>query len=174
MFFSGGLIPTYIIVKGVGLYDNFWVLILPKAINVYNLILMKSFFENTIPRELEEAAIIDGCSNTGILLRVVLPLSKAIIAVMIIFYGVSHWNGFFTALIYLEDKAKFPLQLVIREILIQDSKSLVTDETLLAQQLMSEGIKYALIVVASVPFLILYPFLQKFFVKGVMIGAIKG
>ena len=174
MFFNGGLIPTYITITKMGLYDKFLVMILPKALDVWNLMLMKSFFQTTIPSELEDAARIDGCSNIGMLYYVVLPLSTAIIAVMVMFYGVNHWNGYFTALIYLKDKAKFPLQLVLREILIQDNKSMVTDETLLMQQLSAESIKYSVIIISSLPMLVLYPFLQKYFVKGVMVGAIKG
>lgn len=175
MFFSGGLIPSYIIMKKIGLYNNFWVMILPGAVGMWNLIIMRTFFQSTIPLELQEAAFIDGCSNIGILTRIVLPLSSAIIAVMVIFYGVGHWNAFFTALIYFKDRSKYPLQLILREILIQnDMHNMTGTETLVNQQLLAESIKYSVIIVSSIPVLIMYPFLQKYFVKGVMIGAIKG
>lgn len=176
MFFSGGLIPTYIIYRKLGLYNNIWVMILPGAVAMWNLVIMRTFFQSNIPGELQEAAVIDGCSNMGILFRIVLPLSKAIIAVMVIFYGVGHWNQFFRALIYLKDKERYPLQLILREILIQHNvQEMVSSEsTMYSQQLLAEGLKYAIIIVSSVPVLLLYPFLQKYFVKGVMIGAIKG
>lgn len=175
MFFGGGLIPSYIINKSLGLVNNFWVMILPGAVSVWNLIVMRSFFQNSIPVELQEAAFIDGCSNFNLLFKIVLPLSAPIIAVMVIFYGVGHWNAFFTALIYFKEQKRFPLQLVLREILIQnDMHDMTGDGTLLAQQLLAESIKYSVIIVSSLPVLMLYPFLQKYFVKGVMVGAIKG
>jgi putative aldouronate transport system permease protein len=175
MFFGGGLIPSYIINKSLGLVNNFWVMILPGAVSVWNLIVMRSFFQNSIPVELQEAAFIDGCSNFNLLFKIVLPLSAPIIAVMVIFYGVGHWNAFFTALIYFKEQKRFPLQLVLREILIQnDMQDMTGDGTLLAQQLLAESIKYSVIIVSSLPVLMLYPFLQKYFVKGVMVGAIKG
>lgn len=177
MFFNGGLIPTYLVIQNLNLINNFWVMILPGAVSMYNLIITKTFFQTTIPVELQEAAVIDGCSNIKILFKIVLPLSIPIIAVMGIFYGVAHWNAFFNALIYLTDRDKFPLQLIIREILIQnnmDDMMMVGAEDLARQQLLAESIKYAVVVVASVPVLMLYPILQKYFVKGIMIGAIKG
>lgn len=175
MFFSGGLIPSYLVNTKLGLYNNFWVMIIPSAVSVWNLFIMRAFFQNSIPNELEEAACIDGCSNIGILLRIILPLSAPIIAVMIMYYGVGHWNAYFTALIYFRDRMKFPLQLILREILIKhDMNQMLEGETLVSQELLAEGIKYAVIVVASVPVLAIYPFLQKYFVKGVMVGAIKG
>ena len=135
----------------------------------------EDLFQNSIPIELQEAAFMDGCTNIGILLKIVLPLSTPVIAVMVMYYGVGHWNAYFTALIYFRDRNKFPLQLILREILVQHEMSQMTEgETLVSQVLLAEGIKYAVIVVASVPVLLLYPFLQKYFVKGVMIGAIKG
>jgi putative aldouronate transport system permease protein len=177
MFFSGGLIPTYILMKQIGLYNNFWVMILPGAVGMWNMIIMRTFFQNTIPMELQEAAFIDGCSNVGTLWRIVLPLSKPIIAVMVMFYGVAHWNAFFNALIYLTDRSRYPLQLVLREILIaQDMASMTSEasDTIMKQQMLAEGLKYSVIVVASLPVIALYPFLQKYFIKGVMVGAIKG
>jgi len=159
----------------LGLNNNFWVMILPGAVSVWNMFIMRAFFQNNIPNELQEAAFIDGCTNIGILLKIVLPLSAPIIAVMIMYYGVGHWNAYFTALIYFREREKFPLQLILREILIKHDMNQMTEgETLVEQQLLSEAIKYAVIVVASIPVLLLYPFLQKYFVKGVMVGAIKG
>ncbi len=177
MFFSGGLIPTYLLVKNLNLIDSFWVMILPNAVSMWNIVIMRTYFQSSIPFELQEAAFADGCSNTGILVRIILPLSKPIIAVMVLFYGVMHWNAFFNALIYLSDRNKYTLQLILREILIQNqmSEDILADvDSLAMKQMIAEGIKYALIIVASVPVLVLYPFLQKYFVKGVMIGAIKG
>jgi putative aldouronate transport system permease protein len=175
MFFTGGLIPTYIVIKNLGLYDRFWVMILPTAVGMWNLIIMRTYFQNSIPVELQEAAFMDGCSNIGILIRIILPLSMPIIAVMVIFYGVGHWNAFFSALVYLRSKNKFPLQLVIREILVrEDFHDMIEDEGVLMQLVLKETVKFAVIIVSSLPVLLLYPFLQKYFMKGVMIGAIKG
>ncbi|MCY9588713.1 carbohydrate ABC transporter permease [Paenibacillus chitinolyticus] len=177
MFFSGGLIPTYILIKNLGLLNSFWVMILPGAVSIWNIIIMRTFFQQTIPGELEEAATIDGCTNMQILTRIVLPLSMPIIAVTILFYAVGHWNSFFNALLYLSDKSKFPLQLVLREILIQgqtDSLVKMSTESAIKQQRAVEGIKYAVLVLANLPMFLLYPFLQRYFVKGIMIGAIKG
>lgn len=177
MFFSGGLIPTYLVVLKLGLIDRFGAMILPNAVAVMNIIIMRTFFQTSIPYELEEAAFVDGCTNLGSLWRIVLPLSKPIIAVMVLFYGVGHWNAFFNGLIYLNSQGKFPLQLIMRGILIQNqmSQEMVDEiEDIASRQMMAEGIKYALIIVASLPVLALYPLLQKYFVQGVMIGAIKG
>jgi putative aldouronate transport system permease protein len=177
MFFSGGMIPTYLIVKQMNLLDNFWVMILPGAVSMWNIVIMRTFFQNSIPAEIEEAAFIDGCSNIKTLFYIVLPLSAPIIAVMILYYGVGHWNAFFNALLYLTNRKKFPLQFILREILIQNQmEDMIHSDTLTIseQESLAEIIKYAVIVVASAPMMILYPFLQKYFVKGVMIGAIKG
>ncbi|RBW70774.1 carbohydrate ABC transporter permease [Bacillus taeanensis] len=177
MFFSGGLIPTYLIVKELGMLNTMWALIIPKAVAVWNLIVARTFFESTIPNELLEAAKIDGCSNTKFFTKIVLPLSKPIVAVMVLFYGVGHWNSYFDALIYLNDEGLYPLQLILRNILIQSeaSQSMIGDiESLAAQQRVGELIKYGVIIIASIPLLIVYPFIQKYFVKGVMIGGIKG
>jgi putative aldouronate transport system permease protein len=177
MFFSGGLIPTYLVIKSLGLYNSFWVMILPGAISMWNLIIMRTFFQTSIPYELQESAFIDGCSNPRILISIVLPLSAPIIAVTVLFYAVAHWDSYFTALIYLTDKSQYPLQLVLRQILIQnqvqDMMNSGTDSTT-DQLMLAEGLKYAVIVVSSVPMLILYPFVQRYFVKGIMVGAIKG
>lgn len=176
MFFSGGMVPTYLLVRDLGMLNTIWAVIVPGAVSVYNVIIIRTFFQN-IPNELRESAELDGCSNIQYLIKILLPLSKPVIAVMILFYGVSQWNAFFDALIYLTDRSLFPLQLFLREMLIQDQLSdmvQVSDSTLDAHAMTVEGIKYAVVIVASLPMLILYPFLQRFFVKGVMIGSIKG
>ncbi|MDN4865681.1 carbohydrate ABC transporter permease [Priestia megaterium] len=177
MFFSGGLIPTYLVVKDLGLLNTMWAMILPKAVAVWNVIVAKSFFENTIPNELLEAAKIEGCSNTKFFMKIVLPLSKPIVAVMVLFYAVGNWNSYFDALIYLNNENLYPLQLILRNILIQNEAAtqMVRDVgSLAAQQRISELIKYGVIIIASVPLLVVYPFVQKYFVKGVMIGGVKG
>jgi putative aldouronate transport system permease protein len=175
MFFQGGLIPTFLIVKDLHMVNTFWALILPAAITTYNLIVMRTYFQTNIPWEMQEAAMIDGCSNIRLLWHIILPLSKPIIAVMVLFYAVSHWNAYFNALIYLRDRDLYPLQLVLREILISNQNALMGDSTSMVDSLMlAETMKYALIIIASVPVLVLYPFAQKHFVKGVMIGSIKG
>lgn len=177
MFFSGGLIPTYLLIRNLGLLNSFWVMILPGAVSMWNLIIMRTFFQTSIPFELQEAAFIDGCSNISVLLRIILPLSLPIIAVSILFYAVGHWNAYFNALIYLNDNEKFPLQLVLRQILLQNDVGKMTEtgvETESQKLLIIESLRYAIIIVASVPVLLIYPFIQRYFVKGVMIGAIKG
>lgn len=177
MFFSGGLIPTYLLIKNLGMIDTLWVMVIPNAVAVWNIILMRTFFQSTIPDELRESAMLDGCGNIRILLKIVLPLSLPVIAVMVLFYAVGHWNSYFQALVYLQDRKHFPLQLILREILIQgqtDNLIQGMEETLLKQQLSVEGLKYAVLIVSAIPMLILYPFLQRYFVKGIMIGSIKG
>lgn len=138
---------------------------------------MRTFFQTSVPFEIQEAAMIDGCSNIGILVRIVLPLSLPIILVMIMFYSVSHWNSFFSALIYLTDRAKYPLQVILREILIQDHMGEMIDtfdEGIIRQMLLAEGLKYAVVVVANLPVLMIYPFIQKYFIKGMTLGGLKG
>jgi len=177
MFFSGGLIPTYLIVKDLGMTNTMWALIIPNAVAVWNIIIMRTFFQQSIPFEIQESAQIDGCGNFKILLRIILPLSMPILAVMTLFYSVAHWNSFFSALIYLTERDKYPLQLFLREILIQSNMQdmIQTSEESLAKTIMeAESIKYALVIVANLPILMLYPFLQRYFVKGMVIGAIKG
>ncbi|GIO56882.1 sugar ABC transporter permease [Paenibacillus sp. SSG-1] len=177
MFFSGGLIPTYLLVKNLGMVNTMWALIIPNALAIWNVIIMRTFFQQNIPIEVQESAQIDGCSNLQILVRIVLPLSMPILAVMTLFYSVAHWNSFFSALIYLTDRSKYPLQLVLREILIQSNlKDMVeTNEESLAKSVMEgESIKYAVVIIANLPVLLLYPFLQRYFVKGLVIGAVKG
>lgn len=177
MFFSGGMIPTYLLIKDLGMLDTFWVMILPTAVSVWNILIMRTFFQNSIPKELQEAAFLDGCSNMKLLVRIILPLSGPVLAVMVLFYAVGHWNSYFNAMIYLSDRDKYPLQLFLREILIQDQMQNMVDlgsDTFSKSLMEVEAIKYAAVIVTNLPMLLLYPFLQKYFIKGVMIGAIKG
>ncbi|WP_243122155.1 carbohydrate ABC transporter permease [Clostridium thermarum] len=177
MFFGGGLIPTYLLVKNLGMTNKLWSMIIPGAVSVWNVIIARTFFQSTIPDELREAAAIDGCSDIGFFLKIVIPLSKPIIAVLALYTIVGQWNGYFDALIYLGDEKKYPLQLILRNILIQaepEKGMLVDVETLMAKQRAKELLKYGVIMVSSLPLLIIYPFIQKYFVKGVMIGSIKG
>ncbi|MGF9696711.1 MULTISPECIES: carbohydrate ABC transporter permease [Paenibacillus] len=177
MFFSGGLIPTYLLIKDLQMLDTIWALVIPGAGSVFNVIIVRTFFQSSIPDELWEAASIDGCSNTRFFWSIVMPLSKSIIAVMVLYHVVGFWNGFFDALIYMNDESKYPLQLVLRNILVQNqvnSGMMVDVESYAAKMRVTELIKYGVIIVSSLPLLILYPFLQKYFVKGVMIGSIKG
>ncbi len=175
MFFSGGMIPTYLVVQDVGLLDTMWSMIIPTAVSMYNLIVMRTYFQNSISDSLIEAAEIDGSSNWTIMFKIVMPLSKSIIAVICLFYGVAHWNQYFQALLYLSSEEKYPLQMILREILLLSQVQDLVDTQGFEDQLMQgEGIKYALIIVASAPVMIAYPFIQKHFVKGVMLGAIKG
>lgn len=177
MFFGGGLIPTYLLIKDLGMLNSIWAMVVPGAAGVFNIIIVRTFFESSIPDEMREAAFIDGSSNTKFFLSMVLPLSKPIIAVMVLYHVVGFWNGFFDALIYLSDQAKYPLQLVLRNILVQNqvnSSMMVDIASYSAKLRATELIKYGVIIVASLPLLVLYPFLQKYFVKGAMIGSIKG
>lgn len=179
MFFNGGLVPTYLQIQNMGLYNTFWVIVLIDAVGVYNLIVARTFLQTTINEQLYEAAYMDGCSDARAFIKIVLPLSAPIVAVLILFYGVGHWNQYFNALIYLQDRSRIPLQLVLREILLANMTSTMTEgseilEGDMSKYLVSESLKYAVIIVSSFPMLILYPFLQKFFVKGIMVGAIKG
>lgn len=179
MFFSGGLIPTYLIVDSLGLLNNFWVMIIPGAVSMFNIIVMRTYFQSRIPLEMEEAAKVDGCTNFKLLLLIVLPLSIPIIAVIALYYGVGHWNDYFTALIYITDQKLQPLQTVLRNILLKDQTTgvldlVATDEAYATRMMARMGLKYAVIVVSTVPIFIVYPLVQKFFAKGVMVGAIKG
>jgi putative aldouronate transport system permease protein len=176
MYFNGGLIPTYLLVRDLHMYNTVWAVMVPAAISTYNLIVARTFFESSIPNELYESAKLDGCSNIGMLFKIVLPLSSAIIAVLVLYYGVAHWNSYFSALVYLRNERLFPLQIILRDILILgQTEQLGSNDVGMGEKIkMAEGIKYSVIVVSSAPILLLYPFLQKYFVKGVMIGAIKG
>lgn len=174
MYFSGGIIPLYLTVKNLGLYNSIWSLIIPAAVNTYNLVIMRTSFE-AIPDSLVEAALIDGAGHVQILIKIILPLAKATVAVMVLYYGVAHWNSWFSAMLFLNDRAKFPLQLVLREILIQNDTSAMTQGGGLTDTInIAKTIKYAVIVVSTVPILCVYPFLQKYFAKGALIGAVKG
>ncbi|TDF89790.1 carbohydrate ABC transporter permease [Paenibacillus piri] len=175
MFFSGGLIPSYLLVKNLGMVDTMWALIIPGAIATYNLIVMRTYFGSSIPWEIQEAAHIDGCSNWKLLTHVILPLSKPILAVMILFYAVGHWNSYFNALIYIRSKDLYPLQLVLREVLMVSQADAVDSNVgLESKVLLAESIKYVVIIISSLPVLLMYPFVQRHFVKGVMIGSLKG
>lgn len=174
MFFGGGLIPFYLMVKGVGLMNSLWSLIIPFTLNTFNLIIMRTSFMS-VPDSLEESAKIDGANHFTIFSRIILPLSLPVIAVMCLYYAVEKWNGWFYASLFLKDRELFPLQLVLREILISNSTDLMLGSAQVDQALqVSETIKYATIVVATLPILCIYPFVQRYFVKGVMVGAIKG
>jgi putative aldouronate transport system permease protein len=176
MFFSGGLIPTFILAKQLNLYNNVTVMLIWGSASVYNMIVARSFLQNTIDEALFEAAFIDGCSDIRAFFRIVLPLSGPIISVLILFYAVGYWNSYFNALIYLSRRTLYPLQLFLREILLNNmTESMVDmDESDMSKFLVSESVKFAVVVVSSIPMLILYPFLQRFFIKGIMIGSIKG
>lgn len=176
MYFSGGMIPTYLLVKDLGMYNSVWALLIPAAISTYNLIVAKTFFENNIPGELYESARLDGCGNVSMLHRIVLPLSKAILAVLVLYYAVGIWNAYFDALIYVRDTSLHPLQIVLRNILLLgQTEQMGTNDVGMAEKIkMAEAVKYSAIVVSSIPMLIIYPFVQKYFVKGVMVGAVKG
>lgn len=184
LFFNGGLIPTYILIKGMGLIDRRMVMIVPWAISVWNVIITRTYFQSNIPLELYDACRVDGVSNFRMLGAIVIPLSGPIIAVISLFYAVGHWNTFFTALIYLKSRALMPLQIILREILILFSPAIMDQmmssltaaelERLTKRQYLQSLMQYALIVVASGPILLAYPFVQKYFVRGIMIGALKG
>lgn len=176
MLFSGGMIPTYIVVQKLGLIDSYWALWLPAAINTYNMIVMRTFFNN-IPTELEEAAIIDGCGELRLLARIYLPLSKPVLATLTLFYGVSHWNTFMNAMLYINDPEKQNLSVLVQQMI--KSMNVLNTELATAnpqdlQAITSSGLRAAGVVVMVIPMLIIYPFLQKYFVKGMMLGAVKG
>lgn len=173
MFFSGGMVPTYLLVKNLGLINNIWALILPVAISTYNLIVTRTFLEG-IPESLHEAATIDGANELQIFIRIYLPLSKAILATMTLFYAVSHWNGYFNAMLYLNKESLQPLQIFLRNVLIQYEASEMMTDIIQDRDSVSQTIRYATIMISVIPIMCVYPFLQKYFVKGVMIGAVKG
>lgn len=178
LLFSGGLIPFYMLVKDLGMLDTRWSQLVPSAMSVFNVIIMRSYFQTNIPKELLEASKMDGCSDFRFLLRIVIPLSGPIIAVMVLFYGVGIWNSYFSAMIFLSDKALYPLQLVLREILVMNQVSLemlAKDPKAMQIKLeLMESLKYAVIIVANLPLFIAYPFIQKHFTKGIMVGSLKG
>lgn len=180
MWFSGGLIPTFMMINSMGLVDQWYTLIIIGAFNTYNFVICRTFIQANIPLELQEAARIDGCSDLGIMAKVVLPLSKPVLAILCLYYGLAHWNDYFTGLIYINTRSLQPLQLFLREILIQNAQlemgsgDMMALEDSMRRVYMMQVMRYGLIVVSSVPMLILYPFVQKYFVQGVMIGALKG
>ncbi|MBD2865509.1 carbohydrate ABC transporter permease [Paenibacillus oceani] len=174
MFFGGGMIPTFLVVKAVGLVDTFWAMIVPGAISAWYLIMMRTFFAG-LPQELEEAGKIDGLNDVGLFVRIALPLSKAVLATIGLFYAVGIWNNFYTALIYLRNPDLVPLQVILRNIVLAGQTNLDGSFTLgKDQQIVEESLKYATILVGTLPILLTYPFLQKYFVKGVTVGSLKG
>lgn len=178
MYFNGGLIPSYLVMKKVGLLNTRWAMIIPGAISVYNMLVMRTYFINSIPGELQEAATLDGANIAQYLVRIVLPLSKPVIAVIGLYYAVSHWNDYYNALIYLYDDKLYPLQSVLRELLMSYTTESIGN-TMSAADIESRinlenTLKYSVIVAATIPMMCVYPFIQKFFVKGIMIGSVKG
>ncbi|SLN02672.1 ABC transporter, permease protein [Brachybacterium faecium] len=179
MMFSGGMIPTYLVVQSLGMLNTIWAMILPTCVSVWQLIVTRTFFQTTIPHELLECSRIDGASDLRFFGQIVLPLSKPIIAVNLLLYGVATWNAYFNGLIYLTDESLYPLQLVMRNILLENTfdpsqMANADPERIAAMQKLADQLKYALIIIASIPPLIAYPFVQKHFVKGMMIGSLKG
>ena len=176
MFFNGGLIPTYFTIRDFGLYDTFWVMVLPFSVVVYHIIIARTFFDSSLPQGILDAAQIDGCGNLRFFFQIALPLSKAVLAVIALYTAVSQWNAYFNALVYIRSEGLKPLQLVIRNILITNQAMAGTSDGLAAQEArrLSELMKYAVIIISTVPIMCVYPFVQKYFSQGVMIGAIKG
>ena len=177
MFFNGGLIPFYLLVNDLGLINTYWALLLPTALNVWNLIVARIFLQNSLPPELYDAARMDGCSQAKYFLKVALPISTTILVIIGLFYAIVRWNAYFDAMIFLNDRKRYPLQLIIRGILIESEASsmMMSDiETQREQRRMAELLKYGIIVVSSAPLIMVYPFLQKYFIKGILIGSIKG
>lgn len=178
LLFSGGLIPFYLLVKELGMLDTRWAMLIPSAMSVFNVLIMRSYFMTNIPKELLEATKVDGCSDFSFLRKIVIPLSGPIIAVLALFYGVGIWNAYFSALIFLNDRSLYPLQLVLREILVLNNVSLemlARDPKAMQVKLdLAESLKYSLIIVANLPLFIAYPFVQKYFTKGIMLGSLKG
>jgi ABC-type glycerol-3-phosphate transport system permease component len=179
MFFSGGMIPNYLLVKNLGLMNSRWALIIPFAFSAYNMVIVRTFFKSNLPEDLLEAANIDGCGDIRFFIKIALPLAKPVIAVMVLLHGIGHWNGYMRALLYVSDSSKFTLQLVLRDILMLNNMpaemlAQMGDQKLDEMRNAMELIRYSVIIVGSLPVLILYPFVQKYFVKGIMIGSIKG
>ena len=176
MFFNGGLIPTYFTIRDFGLYDTFWVMVLPFSVVVYHIIIARTFFDSSLPQGILDAAQIDGCGNLRFFFQIALPLSKAVLAVIALYTAVSQWNAYFNALVYIRNEDLKPLQLVIRNILLTNQAMAGTGDGLAAQEArrLSELMKYAVIIISTVPIMCVYPFVQKYFSQGVMIGAIKG
>ena len=173
MFFSGGLIPNYLVVQKTGLYDTFWAMVIPNAIATWNLILMRTYFQS-IPNEIEEAALIDGYGYFSILVKIIVPLSVPSIATVGLFYAVAHWNSYFNALLYLQSKELYPVQILLRQIVIQNSTDDITNSATMGGVMFAENIKYATIIITALPIICVYPFIQKYFIKGIMVGSVKG
>ena len=176
MFFSGGLIPTYILMTQINFINTIWAMLIPGALSVYNMILVRTFLISSIPASLLESAQIDGCSDAQYFFAILLPLSKAVIAVVTLFYAVAHWNSYFGAMIYLNNPDMYPLQIILRNILIANQINLAEIQdaaSVAAKQGMADLLKHSLIVVSTAPILMIYPFLQKYFIKGIMLGSIK-
>ena len=178
MLFNGGLVPNYMLVLSLGMLNTAWAIILPTALSAYNVIVARTFFINTIPNELHESAELDGCGEFRFLISIVLPLSKAIMAVLVLWIAIGFWNSYFNPMIYLNDKSKFPLQLILREILLMANvdftKAAANPELYYKNQQLSEILRYGTIIISALPLMVLYPFIQKYFVQGVMIGSVKG
>ena len=178
MLFSGGLVPTYLLVKNLGLIDTMWAVVLPTAVNAYNMIVARTFFKQTIPKDLQEAAELDGCSDFKFFTKIVVPLSTPIIAVLCLWVAIGLWNGYFNPLIYINSENKYPLQLILRRILLMAQvdfgNSAVDPRVVMENQYLSQMLRYGTIIISSLPLMLIYPFVQKYFVKGVMIGAVKG
>ena len=177
MLFNGGLVPSYILVRDLKLMNTMWALLLPIAMSVYNMIIARTFIQNTIPKEMLEASQIDGCNDTQFFFRMILPLSGSLLAVLSLMYAVGHWNSYFSAMIYISNRNLLPLQMILREVLVmsQIDPALINDPELMAARMgLADLLKYSLIVISTVPILLVYPFVQKYFVKGVMIGSLKG
>ena len=178
MLFSGGLVPTYLLVKNLGLVDTMWAVVLPTAVNAYNMIVARTFFRQTIPKDLQEAAELDGCSDFKFFTKIVIPLSTPIIAVLCLWVAIGLWNGYFNPLIYINSEDKYPLQLILRRILLMAQvdfgNSSVDPRVVMENQYLSQMLRYGTIIISSLPLMLIYPFVQKYFVKGVMIGAVKG
>ena len=176
MMFSGGLIPSFLLIKSLGLYDTIWAIIIPGAVSVWNAILAKTFYQSTIPNEVVESAVLDGASDLSILFRIVLPLSTTIIAILALYAAVGIWNDYFNALIYLKDEALKPLQLLLKEVLSVTGSAIsdLMGDDYLKNYVNGERMKYVLIIVSCLPIMVVYPSIQKYFVKGVMLGSVKG
>jgi len=178
MMFSGGLIPSYLLVKNLGLIDSMWAIVLPGAVSAYNVIVARTYFKQTIPNELLEAAQMDGCEDFKFFQKIVVPLSAPIIAVLCLWTAVGLWNSYFNPMIYINDEAKYPLQLVLRRILLLSQVNLTSgniDPMVIQKNMyLSEMLKYGTIIISTLPLMIIYPFIQKYFVKGVMVGSVKG
>ena len=176
MFFNGGIIPLYLVINKLGIYNSIFAMILPGAVSAYNLIVCRSFYDSSIPDELVEASRLDGCTDFNIFFQIVIPVSSTIIAVMVLFYATSIWNSFMNALMFMGDQSKMPLQVILRNLILSNQASSVLSggTEMIERQKLAEQLKYGVIVVSALPLLVLYPFVQKYFAKGVMIGAVKG